>query len=47
MASTVGADAGFIALSVTGPIGVAHATPSMPHAWRVEGDARTAVAMRR
>jgi beta-aspartyl-peptidase (threonine type) len=33
MASSVGAQAGFIVLSHAGEIGVAHRTASMPHAW--------------
>ncbi len=37
MHSTVGADAGFILLSSSGTLGIAHATPAMPHAWQVEG----------
>jgi isoaspartyl peptidase/L-asparaginase-like protein (Ntn-hydrolase superfamily) len=47
MAASVGADGGFIALAAHGDVGVAHATASMPHAWRIEGELRATVRMRR
>jgi beta-aspartyl-peptidase (threonine type) len=38
MAAGVGADAGFILLSRSGELGVAHGIASMPHAWWREGE---------
>jgi beta-aspartyl-peptidase (threonine type) len=38
MAASVGAEAGFILLSRTGELGVAHRTASMPHVWWREGE---------
>jgi beta-aspartyl-peptidase (threonine type) len=46
MAASVGADGGFIALSAHAEVGVAHATASMPHAWRIEGELRATLRMR-
>jgi beta-aspartyl-peptidase (threonine type) len=38
MAAGVGAEAGFIVLTRTGELGVAHGTASMPHAWWRDGE---------
>jgi beta-aspartyl-peptidase (threonine type) len=38
MRANVGADAGFIAVSRAGDIGIAHGTPAMVHAWCRDGE---------
>jgi len=37
MRAGIGADAGFILLSASGELGIAHGTPAMPHAWQRAG----------
>jgi len=39
MRAGIGSDAGFILLSATGELGIAHGTPAMPHAWQRAGEA--------
>jgi beta-aspartyl-peptidase (threonine type) len=46
MAASVGSDAGFILLSRSGELGVAHGTASMPHAWWRDGEAAPMARMR-
>ncbi len=46
MAASVGAEAGFIVMSRTGELGIAHGTASMPHAWWREGELAPSARMR-
>jgi beta-aspartyl-peptidase (threonine type) len=46
MAGSIGAQAGFILLSHTGDLGIAHGTASMPHAWWREPEPAPSARMR-
>ncbi len=47
MAAGIGAEAGFILLSRTGGLGIAHGTTSMPHAWWRDGEPGPSAQVRR